>query len=285
MWKLLFLILSLVAQVPSQPLAWASSSSNEAKAGAAAAGSTKEKNDDHDSEHKDDPSAKAESKPESESGRALVEKLSCEHLPQKSSKDLWNLAECFEKIGDYFRAVGSLREISRRDPRDLESYFVSAWLLWRDGRKQGGAAQSKKNTEAIDELLKARLSNPTHWRVDAEIGDFYHLRLGNVPQAYAEYLKARDHYPGDYARNVPEASLGMKVSIENRIARATEALDRKGESVEASCRALYYDPDDKDARQRIERLSGSCTRKGVQDPLKANDKEKSGKESEDIPPL
>ncbi len=228
---------------------------------------------------------KTSTKAESQSGQALVEKLSCEHMPQKSSKDLWNLAECYEKIGDYFRAVSSLREISRRDPKDLESYFVSAWLLWRDGRKQGGASQVKKNNEAVEELLKARLSNPTHWRVDAEVGDFYHLRLDNIPQAYAEYLKARDHYSGDYARNVPEASLGMKVSIENRIARITEALDRKGEAVEASCRALYYDPDDQDARKRIERLSGSCTRKGVQDPKKKDDKPKSGKDSEDIPPL
>jgi tetratricopeptide (TPR) repeat protein len=219
------------------------------------------------------------------SGKAFLDKLNCEQLPQKTTKDLWNLAECYEKIGDYFRAVGSLREVSRRDPQDLESYFVSAWLLWREGRRQGGITESKKNSEALDELMKARLSNPTHWRVDAEIGDFFFLRLGNIPQSYAEYIKAREHYNGDYARSVPEASLGMKTSIENRIARATEILDRKGEAVEASCRALYFDPDDKDARKRIEKLAGSCTRKGVLDPQKKNQDSKKTGDSGEVPPL
>ncbi len=217
--------------------------------------------------------------------KSFLDKLNCEQLPQKTTKDLWNLAECYEKIGDYFRAVSSLREISRREPQDLESYFVSAWLLWREGRRQGGITESKKNAEALEELMKARLSNPTHWRVDAEVGDFYFLRLANMPQAYAEYIKSRDHYTGDYARNVPEASLGMKTSIENRIARSTEILDRKGESVEASCRALYFDPDDKDARDRIERLAGSCTRKGVEDPQKKNQDSKKSGDSGEVPPL
>lgn len=196
----------------------------------------------------------------------LLRQAACENLPQKSTEDLWRVAECYRKEGDPKQAVASLREIVRKDPRDLEASFIAAWLLWEDGHRRGGREEQDKTREALEELKSARVNNPSHWLMDTELGDFYLLRLKAPELAFPEYIKARGHYDGDFARNVENASPGRKASIENRIARTADMIGRKGESVEASCRALFFDPDDKEALARIERLSGSCERKGVKDP-------------------
>ena len=209
------------------------------------------------------------------SAEKLNEKVSCEKLPQKTEADLWNLSECFHKIGVVNTTVEILKTISQRNPKDLEAYFTASWLLWQEGRNQGGADERKRTQEAMAELERARLSNPSHWEVDTEIGDFYFLRLNQPELAYPEYIRARKHYDGDYARNVPKAEAGRKASIENRIARTAEKIDRKGEAVEASCRALFFDPDDAGATQRLDRMKGSCTRKNVQDPRKDGEEESS----------
>jgi tetratricopeptide (TPR) repeat protein len=212
---------------------------------------------------------KNESDASSEKGDKLLRQAACENLPQKTSEDLWKVAECFRKEGDPGQAIASLREITRKDPRDLEAAFITAWLLWEDGHRRGGREEQARTREALEELKQARVNNPSHWLMDTELGDFYLLRLKAPELAYPEYVKARSHYDGDFARNVEAASVGRKTAIENRIARTSEMIGRKGEAVEASCRAMFFDPDDKEALQRIERLSGSCERKGVKDPRAA----------------
>ena len=194
----------------------------------------------------------------------------CEALPQKNSADLWKVAECFFKQGAQTKAVEVLREVSRKNPHDLDAYFTASWMLWTQGQNKGGETEKEGTAEALAELDRAQLANPTHWEVFTERGDFYFLRLNSPTKAYAEYIKARALYGGDYSRNVPKAENGRRAAIEDRIARTTEKLDRKGEAVEASCRALFFDPDDKGARERIERLFGSCTRKKVKDPRKSS---------------
>jgi tetratricopeptide (TPR) repeat protein len=198
--------------------------------------------------------------------KSLQQKSSCELLPQKSSKDLWNVAQCYQEAGDPGQSVSSLRELVRKNPQELEAYFIAAWLLWDEGHKAGGSKEIDRSREAVEELQNARLANPTHWMVDVEMGDFFALRLKAPEKAIAEYQKARQHYDGDYARAVPAASPGRKTAIENRLARTSASLGRKGEAVEASCRALFFDPDDDEAKRRIEKLSGSCDRKKVEDP-------------------
>ena len=197
---------------------------------------------------------------------SLFEQSRCETMPQRTSEDLWIVAECFKKQKDYRQAVASLRQIVRKDPQDIEAVFVLAWMLWEEGRHVGGRQEKLRTRKALQELKNARIINPTHWLLDVEIGDFYFLRMSAPDMAYPEYILARKHYDGDFARSVDKASMGRKSSIENRIARTAEVIGRKGEAVEASCRALYYDPDDKEAEERIKRLSGSCDRKGVKDP-------------------
>ncbi|MEO5668387.1 MAG: tetratricopeptide repeat protein [Bdellovibrionota bacterium] len=201
-----------------------------------------------------------------EKGDKLLKQAACENLPQKTSEELWKVAECFRRENESSQAVASLRAIVRKDPRDLEASFVAAWLLWEDGHHKGGREEQNKTREALEELKKARMNNPSHWMMDTELGDFYLLRLKAPELAMPEYLKARSHYDGDFARSVENASTGRKTSIENRIARTADMLGRKGEAVEASCRALFFDPDDKEALARIERLAGSCERKGIKDP-------------------
>src|SRR5690606_12654307 len=98
-------------------------------------------------------------------------------LPQKTTPDLWKIAECFRKENDVQQAIASLREIIRKDPQELEAAFITAWLLWEEGHRRGGREEQSKTREALEELKKARVNNPTHWEMDAELGDFYLLRL------------------------------------------------------------------------------------------------------------
>jgi len=216
--------------------------------------------------------------PNTKAAQLFVNRVACEGLPQKTESEQWGMAECFFKIGVYSKAVEILREISRKNPKDLEAYFNASWMLWTDGHALGGEDEKKKNMEAVEELQRARISNPTHWEVDTELGDFYLLRL-NLPQkAYTEYIKAREHYEGDYSRSVPKAENGRKAAIEDRIGRVAELLDNKGEAVEASCRALFFDPDDKAAENRINKIGGSCIRKKVKDPTKGENTKTEKKE-------
>ncbi len=194
------------------------------------------------------------------------ESLPCERMPQKSVENLWSVSECFYKKGDFEKTTDVLKEISRRDSASLEAYFVSSWLFWRLGVSRGGEEEKKFFQEGLGELKRALDLHPTHWEIYTERGDFYFLRTSEYDKAYADYLKARSFYKGDFARKVPEATDGRKAAIEARIARAAEKLDRKGEAVEASCRALYFDPDDRGSQERVERLFGSCVRKNVKDP-------------------
>jgi len=226
----------------------------------------------HSSDDKPSEDAKSEAAQKGSQASNLFNKAQCETMPQKTSEDLWNIAECFKNQKDYRQAVASLRQVVRKDPQDIEAVFVLAWMLWEEGRYIGGREEKLNTRKALQELKNARISNPTHWLLDVEIGDFYFLRMSAPDLAYPEYITARKHYTGDFARSVDEATIGRKASIENRIARTAAAIGRKGEAVEASCRALFYDPDDKEAKKRIEDLSGSCDRKGVEDPRKKSKK-------------
>lgn len=196
----------------------------------------------------------------------LNAKTKCERLPQATEADLWNLSDCFFQIGVTQTATEILMVILQKNPKSIEAYATAAWLRWQEGQSLGGAQERRLTEDAVSILEKARISNPTHWGVDTEIGDFYYLRMNEPERAYASYVQARKHYDGDYARNVPKAPAGRKAAIENRIARSAEILGRKGEAVEASCRALYWDPDDPAAASRLKKLEGSCTRKKVRDP-------------------
>jgi tetratricopeptide (TPR) repeat protein len=152
-------------------------------------------------------------------------------------------------------------------PREVEAAATGAWLYWQESTRVGGAEEKKRIEQALSLLERARAANPSSWELATEIGDFYSLRLNQPDQAYPHYLKARELAAGDSSRKVKEASKGRRASIENRIARITEQLDRKGEAIEASCRALFFDPDDATAKRRIEKLFGSCVRKDVKNPV------------------
>ena len=191
----------------------------------------------------------------------------CEQLPQLSTKDLWTVSECHYEKRNFEKTIDVLREIRRRDVHELDAYFTTAWLLWRMGTARGGADETRFVAEAIKELQEASSKHPTNWKVFTEVGDFYFLRLNQPDKAYAEYLNARKYYKGDFSRKSTEASKGQKAAIEARIGRTSEKIGRKGEAVEASCRALFLDPDDKGSEDRVNRLFGSCDRKKVKDPL------------------
>ncbi len=193
----------------------------------------------------------------------------CESMPQKTIEHLWKQAECYYNSKTYQQAVDVLRIMSRRDPKNIDAHVLASWILWKDGELSGGALSQKRNTEALEELNKARAANPSHWEVDVEIGDFHYLRLHKPENGYQEYLRARNHYDGDPTRGVMAATPGRKGSIETRIAMAAKDLGRKGEAIEAACRALFFDPDDIAAQDIIKKLYGSCVKKEVKDPRNA----------------
>lgn len=244
----------------------------------AAKGSAHSEADKGPNEHKkkdlsEDPHEMKQAAPDTPASQ--LEKPGCEVLPQKKSSELWDLSQCHYKAGNIEKTIDVLREITRRDPHDLEAYFTSSWLLWTKSQAKTGDAETRLIEEAFDELDRAVEMNPTHWEGYVERGDFYFLRTHQFTKAYAEYTKARTLYDGDFARKVMPADVGRKASIEARIARTAERLDRKGEAVEASCRALFFDPDDKGSQERITRLHGSCTRKKVKDPRNSEEKKES----------
>jgi tetratricopeptide (TPR) repeat protein len=196
----------------------------------------------------------------------------CTNLPQKTPTERWALAECFFKSGSILRAAEALDQMVDAHPREIEAAATGAWLYWQESTRVGGSEEKKRIEQALGLLSRARSANPSSWELYTEIGDFYSLRLNQADQAYAFYLKARELASGDSSRKIPEASPGRKAAIENRIARSAEQLDRKGEAVEASCRALFFDPDDATAKRRVEKLFGSCVRKQVKNPSQANSK-------------
>lgn len=190
----------------------------------------------------------------------------CETLPQKSNDDLWRLADCLFKRGETQRTIKTLRELRLRGSKDIETYAIASWLLWNEAQSRSSEQEKILKSEAEAELDQAVAELPRHWAAYVERGDFASLNLGSAERAYADYVKAREFYEGSKTFAIPPASSGRRAAIENRIARVSEALGRRGEAVEASCRALYFDPDDKSAQERIERLAGSCVRKNVKDP-------------------
>jgi tetratricopeptide (TPR) repeat protein len=192
--------------------------------------------------------------------------LDCAQLEGKTNAELWTRAECYFKRGQNDPAIKDLRQISHSDVHEVQASFTASWLLYVESKALSGNAQKNRLADAVDELEWARKNNPKNWEVPTEIGDFYFLRTQEPDKAYAEYLKARALYDGDAEAQVPTASNGRRAAIEDRIARTAEKLDRRGEAVEASCRALFFDPDDKAAEERIKRMYGSCVRKGVKDP-------------------
>lgn len=208
---------------------------------------------------------------------ATLERPGCELLPQKTTAELWEVAQCYFKLGLTPKASDVLKEIARRDPHDLEAFFTASWMVWSDSLTKQGDLEEHYQNEALEILNQAVELNSTDWQAYVERGDHYYLRLGQVTKAYADYIRARKYWDGE--RNVKAADIGRKASIEARIARAAEKLDRKGEAVEASCGVLFYDPDDKGSRERIERLHGSCTRKKVADPRTEAEKKASEESS------
>jgi len=214
------------------------------------------------------PLEKSEKKPHI----STLERPGCELMPQKKASDLWEVAECYFKMGLSLKAGDVLKEIAKKDPRDLDAFFTASWMLWNESLSKQGDLEKHFQDQSLEMLNQAVDHNPTDWQVYVERGDHFYLRLNDVTKAYAEYIKAQSLYQGDFSRKILPAEVGRKASIEARIARTTEKLGRKGESVEASCRALYFDPDDKGSKDRIERLHGSCTRKKVADPRKEENK-------------
>jgi len=185
----------------------------------------------------------------------------CKELPSKSKRELWELSNCYFKAESYQGAMKTLQEITTRFPEDLDAFFISSFNIWKRAVKLGGEKKGQLEKDALKELNRASILNPTHWRVFLELGDFQYLRLKKPENAYKHYMSARQYYEGDASKKVEMASKGLKSAIENRIARTNEALDRRGEAVSASCLSLHWDPDNKEAQERLARLSGSCKRK------------------------
>lgn len=191
----------------------------------------------------------------------LENRLACEKLPEEKRPELKKKANCFFKAKLYEQSVLYLRKITTLFPRDVEAYALTSFALWTQANDSSGDEKDSLIEKAKEELNRASVLNPSHWKVFMEIGDFYYLRLNSPERSIKHYIRAQELYEGDKAQNVPPASSGQKAAIENRIARNNEELVRLGEAVSSSCLALQWDPDNKEAQDRLTKLAGSCKRK------------------------
>ncbi len=185
----------------------------------------------------------------------------CSKLPQEKKVELWNKANCFFKKKEHLSAIDTFRRIYTEYPEEMEAFFLSSYSYWELGLANEAQKREEYYKASLEELEKATAQNPDHWRPFIELGDHYAVRELKPEKAQSYYLSARKLYVGNAKKGIPEASEGQKSSIEDRIARNSEALDRRGDAVSATCLSLYYDPDNEEAQGRLNRLGGACKRK------------------------
>ena len=191
----------------------------------------------------------------------LETRLVCEKLPEEKRDELKKKANCFFKAKLYEKSAHYLRKITTLFPRDVEAFALTSFALWTQAIESAGEEKDSLIEKAKEELNRASVLNPNHWKVFMELGDFYYLRLNSPERSIKHYQRAQELYEGDKAQNVAPASTGQKAAIENRLARNNKDLDRLGEAVSSSCLALQWDPDNKEAQDRLTELAGSCKRK------------------------
>lgn len=202
----------------------------------------------------------------------------CSKLPQEKKVDLWNKANCFFKKKEHLSAIDIFRRIYTEHPEEMEAFFLSSYSYWELGLANEAQKREEYYKASLEELEKATAQNPDHWRPFIELGDHFAIRELKPEKAQSYYLSARKLYIGNNKKNIPEASEGQKSSIEDRIARNSEALDRRGDAVSATCLSLYYDPDNEEAQGRLNRLGGACKRKNFR-PKTAEGEAASGEHS------
>jgi tetratricopeptide (TPR) repeat protein len=191
----------------------------------------------------------------------------CQNLKSKQENDYWKTMTCYFQQNEFEKAAQTGELLLSKHPNNLQAYTLTSWFYWKTSNKLSGSQESDLIEKALQLLNQMVAQFPQSWQAYVERSDYYYLRLKRLDLAYADLIKARDLYHlAEAESRSQEATVGQKASIENRIARISENLGRTGEAVEASCRALYFDPDDPSALDRIKRLAGSCLRKKVQDP-------------------
>jgi tetratricopeptide (TPR) repeat protein len=185
----------------------------------------------------------------------------CEKLPAAKKNEAWEKANCFFKGKNFVRATEVFQRLAVEYPEELEAYFLASHSLWEQGKLAADKEREKLYAASLAELEKAAALQPEHWRIPMEIGDHFFLREQKPEKAHRFYLQTRKYYEGSEKKRIPAATDGQKSAIENRIARTNEMLDRRGDAVTATCLSLYFDPDNAEAKGRLERLGGACKRK------------------------
>lgn len=177
----------------------------------------------------------------------------------------WQTAKKYFEAKEYLEAAKSLEKLLSDHPSHWEARPMGAWFYWEASKKSTGSERSTLEKKAEHIILEG-LKNPSEqesWLYHRELGDFYKLRKNDAIRAYPYYKKSTELFS--------KASSTQKASVYDRLARTAEELGRKGEAVEASCRALELDPKDKMALARIKKLSGDCKRKNINVSLPGED--------------
>ena len=175
--------------------------------------------------------------------------------PAKSVVAYWATAKEHLAKREYLEAANELERLVADHPSESDPRPIGAWFFWEASKRLTGGERSKLEKKAEAFILAGHAGNETSWFYNRELGDFYRLRVGSTTKSHDYYQKAVEHFAS--ASNV------QKAALLDRVARSSEELGRKGDAVLASCRALEFDAEDKMAKNRIQALSGNCTRKGV----------------------
>lgn len=133
--------------------------------------------------------------------------------------------------GDYLRCAAAFRVHIAYEPRDLEPYFLSAWLLWSDGR-------------------------------DAEAQEMFQAAVRAAPDSYEPYLEAGLHWSG--RRDERRAALwlthacvrGGPVEAWKTLSHCYRKLGLIEDAIAAMRHARTMDPDDPTIPQNLRWLDG-----------------------------
>jgi tetratricopeptide (TPR) repeat protein len=198
-------------------------------------------------------------KKKEDANTSTVKNIDCEKMPVSKQLEMWLKVNCFFKAKNYPKSIENLHKLVAEYPSEIEAYVFSSFLNRELGNQYTGEVKEKYYKESVEDLEKATALQPENWKIYKDMGDHYYLFEQKPENAHRYYMLARKFYEG--GKSIPKATNGEKSAIEDRIARTNEALSRRGDAVTATCISLMYDPDNKEAQQRLEKLGGACKRK------------------------
>lgn len=164
---------------------------------------------------------------------------------QKKTDKLWAKSDQAFHDGDYKTAITYHKQIQELDPHDVESFSVSAWLMWSLG----------ENEQALAQIERGLKVNGADWDMWDEAGQHYQLQIGRdadsplLPKMLEAFNRAVELLPADANKN-------DAMMLRRRLAHAAEK-NKNYDLALATWRKLVEDyPNDQVNKNNLARLEG-----------------------------